>query len=135
MDTVMSIFALLLGSFSLYLGIKGVMKLAKSKNFIHCIGIVTDIDVTTTVSKGQRHINYAPVVSYIAEGKHYEETYDQSSGTCRYNKGDEIEMAYDPNKHSDFIILKDHSIIWNSLLMIAIAIFMFFIIGKNLLAG
>lgn len=135
MNTVMSIFALLLGSFSLYLGIKGVMKLAKSKSFIHCTGIVTDIDVTTTVSKGQRHINYAPVVSYVAEGEHYEEKYDQSSGKCRYNKGDEIEIAYDPNKHSDFIIFGDNSIIWNSLLMIGIACLMFFVIGKNLLAG
>lgn len=134
-DIVMSIICLLLGSFSLYLSIKGFIKLAKSKSFISCTGIVTDIKVTSTVNKGQRHINYAPVVSYMADGEHYEETYDQSSGKCKYNKGDEIEIAYNPNKHTDFIIVGDNSIIWNSLLMIAIACLMFFVIGKNLLAG
>lgn len=134
-DIVMSIICLLLGSFSLYLSIKGFIKLAKSKSFISCTGIVTDINVTSTVSKGQRHINYAPVVSYVAEGEHYEETYDQSSGKCIYEKGDEIEIAYDPNKHSEFIILGDKSIIWNSLLMFAVACLMFFVIGKGLLAG
>lgn len=134
-DIVMSIFALFLGVFCLYLSIKGFMKLAKSKNFISCTGIVTDINITTTVSKGQRHTNYAPVVSYVAEGKQYNEKYDQSSGKCKYAKGDEIDIAYDPNKHSDFIILGDNSIILNSLLMLALACIMLFIIGKNLLAG
>lgn len=131
-DIVMTLFAGLIGCFCFYLSIKGFLKLIKSKNFISCVGIVTDIKITTTVSKGQRHTNYSPVVSYVAEGEHYEETYDQSSGKCIYEKGDEIEIAYDPNKHSDFIILGDKAIIWNSLLMLAVACLMLFVISKGL---
>ena len=134
-DIVMSVLSLLIGGFCLYLSIKGFMKFFTAKNFISCTGVVTEINITTSVSKGRRYTNYAPIVSYIAEGEHYEETYDQSSGKCKYEKGDEIEIAYNPNKHSDFIILGDNSIIWNSLLMLAIACFFIAVIAKSLFAG
>lgn len=64
MDTVFSILAVLLGIFCFYTGIKGLIKLANAKNYVSCEATVTDIDVTTSVSKGRRYTHYSPIVAY-----------------------------------------------------------------------
>lgn len=130
MDTVFSILAVLLGIFCFYTGIKGLIKLANAKNYVSCETTVTDIDVTTSVSKGRRYTHYSPIVAYQVQNEHYEEKYDQSSSTCKYQVGDTIDIAYNPAKPADFIIDGDRSIIWNSLLMLAMGCLMFFVVIK-----
>ena len=49
---------------------------------------------------------------------------------CKYQVGGTIDIAYNPAKPADFIIDGDRSIIWNSLLMLAMGCLMFFVVIK-----
>lgn len=132
METIFSVFAILFGILCLYLAIRDILKLIRSKDFISCEASVVDIKQTSNISNGKRYTNYTPIVSYSVEGVSYVERYDQSSTSCKYEIGDTIDIAYNPNKPSDFIIDKDYSIITDMIFMIGIAALLFFVAYKLL---
>lgn len=81
---------------------------------------VVDMKEDFEIDEGVTRYMYYPVIEYMADNEMIEETMKSGSSTPAYRIGEEINILYNPNKVTEFIVKGDTSSNIMSIIFVAL---------------
>lgn len=104
-DKIMGSLVSLLGIWLLFMCIKTLIQVIKSKSYTGSIQAeVVEVEMTTSVSKGRKYFYYAPVFQYRVNGTVYRKKYEHSTqNPDKYQEGQMVPIVYNESKPDEFL--------------------------------